>query len=127
MSRKVMDIIKNFDDNTRVILLSTDNYYHTLSRNQSAVAKRGEYNFDHPDALDFDLLAEHMNKLRNGEEVSIPSYDFITHRRTDNATALPTDVDIVILEGLFVLAVPEVVELLNLKVFVKEDVDVCLM
>ena len=58
-----------------------DSFYRSLSGEAIEKCARGEYNFDHPDAFDFTLLLETLNKLKNGKCVEIPIYDFKTHKR----------------------------------------------
>uniref|UniRef100_A0A8D0C467 Phosphoribulokinase/uridine kinase domain-containing protein n=1 Tax=Salvator merianae TaxID=96440 RepID=A0A8D0C467_SALMN len=64
-----------------VVLLSMDSFYKVLNKEQQQAAARNEYNFDHPDAFDFDLLASVLRKLKEGKSVKVPVYDFTTHSR----------------------------------------------
>ncbi|XP_075056520.1 uridine-cytidine kinase-like 1 [Mixophyes fleayi] len=64
-----------------VVLLSMDCFYKVLSKDQQELAARNEYNFDHPDAFDFDLLVNVLRKLKKGKSVKVPVYDFTTHSR----------------------------------------------
>lgn len=99
-------------DNIQV--LSQDSYYKNLSH--LSLEDRKNSNFDCPAAIDFDLLKEHLLKLKNGHTVEVPSYDFTTHNRTDElTTAYPKD--IIIVEGILLLAMPEIRELADIKVF----------
>ncbi|XP_065843109.1 uridine-cytidine kinase-like 1 [Oscarella lobularis] len=65
-----------------VVLLSMDSFYKVLSPEELEKAERSEYDFDHPDAFDFDLLIDTLKKLKEGKNVQIPIYDFTTHKRT---------------------------------------------
>lgn len=64
-----------------VTLLSMDSFYKVLNPEQQELAKKNEYNFDHPDAFDFELLIDTLRKLKDGKRVEVPVYNFVTHRR----------------------------------------------
>eukprot|EP00160_Parvularia_atlantis_P021459 Unigene9315_Nuclearia_a/m.28439 Unigene9315_Nuclearia_a/g.28439 ORF Unigene9315_Nuclearia_a/g.28439 Unigene9315_Nuclearia_a/m.28439 type:complete len:224 (+) Unigene9315_Nuclearia_a:31-702(+) len=64
-----------------VVLLSMDSFYKALTPEQIAQAHRNEYNFDCPEAFDYDLLRETIKLLKAGKQVEIPTYDFSTHSR----------------------------------------------
>lgn len=64
-----------------VTLLSMDSFYKVLNEKQHDIAHRNEYNFDHPDAFDFDLLVETLQRLKEGRKVEVPIYNFVTHAR----------------------------------------------
>lgn len=82
-------------------VLSQDSYYH----DQSARFKEDggmEVNFDHPSALDFDLMCVHLTKLRQGLAVDIPQYDFVTHQRLKESVTFPP-LPMIIVDGILVL------------------------
>lgn len=64
-----------------VTLLSMDSFYKVLNEKQHEIADRNEYNFDHPDAFDFDLLISTLQRLKEGRKVEVPIYNFVTHSR----------------------------------------------
>lgn len=64
-----------------VTLLSMDSFYKVLNEKQHEIADNNEYNFDHPDAFDFDLLIATLQKLKEGRKVEVPIYNFVTHSR----------------------------------------------
>lgn len=64
-----------------VTLLSLDSFYKVLNEKQHEDADRNEYNFDHPDAFDFELLIEMLQRLKEGRKVEVPIYNFVTHSR----------------------------------------------
>jgi uridine kinase len=104
-----------------VTILEHDAYYR--DRPDLTYDERCELNFDHPDALETELLVEHLDRLANGESVNVPSYDFSTHRRRSELTAVaPTPV--VAVEGILVFAEERLRERLDLKVFVDTDADI---
>lgn len=80
-------------------------------------------NYDHPDALDNDLMVEHLDRLRNGESTDVPIYDFVTHlRRPETRLVEPSPV--VIVEGILVFVDPQVRKRLDMKVFVDTASDI---
>lgn len=101
-------------------VLSQDNYYHD---NQNlSLKERDQLNYDHPKAIDFDLLIKHIKALKKGETIDQPIYSFVTHSRTgDYITVEPKNV--LIVEGILVLTNPELLKEYDLKVFVHADSD----
>ncbi|KAK8672513.1 hypothetical protein V6N13_110881 [Hibiscus sabdariffa] len=105
----------------RVVLVNQDSFYRSL--NEAQLRSAHEYNFDHPDAFNTELLLSCMEKLRRGQPVSIPSYDFKTHKSID-PSRLVNPADVIILEGILVLHDSQVRNLMNMKIFVDIDSDV---
>jgi uridine kinase len=99
----------------RVLRLEQDWYYHDLSC-LDPVARQA-YNFDRPEALELDLLCQHLRSLRRGETVLRPDYDFATHTRLDEWQILAPR-ELVLLEGTLVLADAALRELLDIRVYV---------
>lgn len=64
-----------------VTLLSMDCFYKILNERQHEQAERNEYNFDHPDSFDIDLMADVIERLKEGRKVEVPIYNFVTHSR----------------------------------------------
>jgi len=103
-----------------VALLQQDNYYR--DRSNLPVEERDKINFDHPEAFDSELLFEHLDLLRKRKSVASPVYDFCRHIRCDE-TEIVEPRDVVILEGILILANAAIRELLDLKIFVDTDDD----
>ncbi|KAK3089234.1 hypothetical protein FSP39_001983 [Pinctada imbricata] len=76
-----------------VSLLSLDSFYKVLDEKQHQLAAENEYNFDHPDAFDYELLGQTLKRLKSGKKVEVPIYNFITHSREDTSVSLRDDVD----------------------------------
>ncbi len=108
----------------RIAFLAADHYYRDIV--WSSDAQLLAHNFDHPDALDVDLLVEHVGQLRQGRDVAAPVYDFVHHRRATAVKDTPAR-QVVLVEGILILALPEVRELLDLRIFVDTDADVRLL
>ncbi|KAG5381658.1 hypothetical protein IGI04_033128, partial [Brassica rapa subsp. trilocularis] len=117
----VCDMIMSQLHDQRVVLVNQDSFYHSLSAEK--LKKVQEYNFDHPDAFNTEVLLSCMEKLRSGQPVSIPSYDFKTHQSIESASPV-NPADVIILEGILVLNDPQVRDLMNMKIFVDTDADV---
>lgn len=100
----------------RVSILPFDAYYKDLRH--LSMEERSQVNFDHPDSLDADLFASHLEGLSQGLDVCVPVYDFNRHQRADDLTILPAQ-EIVIAEGILLFAFPELVERFDLRVFRK--------
>ncbi|RKP33088.1 uridine kinase [Metschnikowia bicuspidata] len=107
------------------VLLRLDNFYMTLNEEQRAQALESNYDFDHPGAIDMDLLVEKLGSLKQGEKIEIQVYSFASHQRTDKTFTI-YGANVIILEGIFALFDPSVLDLMDIKVFVDTDLDVCL-
>lgn len=108
----------------RIAFLEQDSYYRDVGR-------RGDvdllaHNFDHPDALDTDLLIRHVEALKAGHAVEVPLYDMVTHRRRPQTQSVEPR-PVILLEGILLLAEPRLRDLLDFKIFVDTDPDVRLM
>ena len=105
----------------RSTVLSLDSYYKDLSH--LPLEARASVNFDHPDALDVQLLTQQIRQLRYGKAVAVPCYDFTTHtRRLETLTLQPKAV--VLVEGILLLALEPIGSLFDLKVFVDAPADI---
>lgn len=115
----VRNILKHLNTEN-VLVVSQDNYYK--DHNELSLEERQKINFDHPRSIDFELLTEHVMKLKNGEIIEQPVYSFITHSRTDE-TLVTHPKNVIIVEGILVLTNPELRELFDVKIFVHADSD----
>ena len=106
---------------SEVVFIQQDSYYRNLK--DLPLDFRQVANFDHPDALDNDLLANHVRKLKAGEPVELPIYDFKTHTRLNETRAVAPK-PIVIVEGILIFAEPRLLELMDIKVFVDTPDDI---
>ncbi len=103
-----------------VCVISQDSYYHDTSHLSFEDRKR--INFDHPKAIDFDLLVSHLMELRQGNSFEQPVYSFVEHNRTgETITTFPKKV--IIVEGILILSHPEIREMFDIKIFVHADSD----
>jgi uridine kinase len=104
-------------------ILTLDSYYHPQSH--LSVAERARLNYDHPDSLDWTLLAAHLESLARGEAIEEPSYLFDQHTRS-HVTRRVEPKPYLILEGILALANAEIRSMLDLKIFVTTDAEECL-
>ena len=104
-----------------MITIQQDSYYCDLSH--LTPDERSHVNFDHPDAVDVDLLIRQITNLLMGEAIDMPIYDFVHHVRSEN-TRRVEPAKLIILEGILIFAISELRELMDIKVFVDTDSDV---
>jgi uridine kinase len=104
-----------------VVFIQQDLYYRNLK--DMPLDYRNAANFDHPDAVDNELLINHLKKLRANEPVELPIYDFRTHTRLPATTRIEPK-PIVIVEGILIFAEPRLLEQMDIKVFVDTPDDV---
>jgi len=105
-------------------LVEQDAYYQELKN--TTIEERAKVNFDHPDSIEFSLLVKHLKALKKGKSIKRPIYDFTTHlRKEESVTISPKK--IIIIEGILILSIPEVRELLDVKIFVDTDADEMLL
>ena len=113
------EIVKRLGENVTVLM--HDSYYkahHDLSYEE-----RSQLNYDHPNAFDNDMMAEALAKLKNGESVEVPIYDYTIHDRSENTMTLhPTPV--ILVEGILIYHSAELRNLMDIKLFVDTDADV---
>ncbi|CAO1423612.1 unnamed protein product [Diamesa serratosioi] len=106
-----------------VTLLSMDCFYKILNHKQHDQANRNEYNFDHPDAFDIDLMVDVLRKLKEGRKVEVPVYNFVSHSR-ELTTKTMYGANVIIFEGILTFHSAEILKMLDMKVFVDTDADV---
>ncbi|XP_061836873.1 uridine-cytidine kinase-like 1 isoform X5 [Nerophis lumbriciformis] len=122
VARKIIEAL----DVPWVVLLSMDSFYKVLTTEQQSRAASNDYNFDHPDAFDFDLLTHTLRKLKQGKSVKIPVYDFTTHGRQKEWKTV-YGASVIIFEGIMAFADKDLLQLLDMKIFVDTDSDIRLV
>uniref|UniRef100_A0A4W5MYG1 uridine/cytidine kinase n=1 Tax=Hucho hucho TaxID=62062 RepID=A0A4W5MYG1_9TELE len=150
---KIMELLgqNKIDHHQRqVAILSQDSFYRVLTPDQKAKALKGQFNFDHPDAFDNELIVKTLWDILEGQTVQIPVYDFVTHsrsvvralthslhslisshthcplsgvcvRKEEVVTVYPADV--VLFEGILMFYSQEIRDLFQMKLFVDTDAD----
>ena len=110
----VVDQIVSELPEDEVCIISQDSYYHDTSH--LTLDERTKINFDHPQAIDFELLASHLKELRAGNSFEQPVYSFIEHNRTgETITTYPKKV--IIVEGILILSDPDIRDMFDIKIF----------
>jgi uridine kinase len=107
-----------------VVLVEQDSYYRNLS--DMPLDERHQANFDHPDSIDSDMLVNHILRLKQGLNVEMPLYDFVTHTRSEKIAIIEPK-PVVIVEGILIFSESRVLDLLDCRVFVDTPDDVRLM
>lgn len=120
----VLEHIIDVFGSDHIAVLDHDAYYRDLSHWPRE--ERATFNFDHPNALETDLMRRHLDRLLDGHPIEKPIYDFTNHtRREETKTVAPRPV--VLLEGLLVLAESALVEKMDIKIYVDADDDIRLL
>ncbi len=117
-----MQLKKIFGDD--IATINQDSYYRDISH--LPMSERYAVNFDHTDALYFDLLAEHIRTLKDFNGVSIPNYDFVEGTSRENVHFIKPR-RVIVVEGILLFAVPEVKNIFDIRVFVEADDDIRLL
>ena len=104
-----------------ITVLSHDNYYRRLDHLE--MEQRNQVNYDHPDALETELMVEHLRQLRSGEAIDCPIYDFTVHNRSDETLRI-TPQKVIIVEGILIFADEALRDLMDIRIFVDTDADV---
>jgi uridine kinase len=104
-----------------ILALTQDRYYHDLSF--LPLNDRAQRNFDHPESIEVDLLVDNLERLKSGEPAELPLYDFTRHVRLPEAEQVEPK-QVILLEGILILAIPEVRALLDVRIFVDTDPDI---
>ena len=104
-----------------ISLIETDAYYKDLS--DLPMAQRAMQNFDHPDALDNELLIAQLQELKAGRPVEVPVYDFTTHARTTSTLRVEPH-RVILLEGILIFSDPALRQLMDVRIYVDTDADI---
>lgn len=103
-----------------VVVIPQDSYY--MDNSHLPLEQRQEMNFDHPESIEFDLLVEHIKKLKNGEPIEQPIYSYLTCTRAKETVPIQPR-HVVIVEGILIFSCDELRKLMDIKVFVDADAD----
>jgi uridine kinase len=113
---KIMHVIPE----NHVAVLGQDSYYK--DNHELSFEERQKINYDHPRAIDFDLLIQHVKDLKAGKSIQQPVYSYITHTRTEDFVVVHPK-NVVIVEGILVFTNEELRNLCDIKIFVHADAD----
>lgn len=98
--------------------------YYLPSLPEECRSNSGNLNFDHPLAFDWELLTDHLQKLKSGLPIQVPHYDFKSSTRLETSTRLQAPYDLVLFEGIFALFNQDIRELMDLKCYMHVDADI---
>ncbi|MBN39514.1 MAG: uridine kinase [Acidimicrobiaceae bacterium] len=104
-----------------VSTIAFDSYYR--DQGHMTLDERTQVNYDHPDSLDVELFVSDIQSLRDGSSIETPIYNFSTHTRS-NESKIVTPSDLVVLDGILLLAFPEITNLLDLAVFIEASEEI---
>lgn len=116
----VVHQIMNELPTTEVGIISQDSYYRETSN--LTYEERTKINFDHPRAIDFELITSHLKDLKAGKTIEQPVYSFVTHNRTGDVV-LTHPRKVMIVEGILILSNAELRDMFDIKIFVHADSD----
>ena len=117
LARKIMESVGR----ENVILVEQDSYYRNLA--DMPLDERHQANFDHPDSIDSEMLMNHLKRLKLGQPIEMPVYDFKLHVRSDQHEHIEPK-KVVLVEGILIFAEARIAELLDVKVFVDTPDDI---
>lgn len=117
LARKIIEAVGR----ENVILVEQDSYYRNLA--DMPLDERHQANFDHPDSIDSEMLMNHLKRLRQGQPIEMPVYDFKFHVRSDQTEHIEPK-KVVLVEGILIFAEARIAELLDVKVFVDTPDDI---
>jgi len=113
--RKISESIEDF------VFIPQDNYYR--SAEYITNSNITEFNFDHPNAFDKDLIMQHLADLKNGKAIQMPQYDFVHHRRMEETIEVKPQ-KVIIFEGIMVFYEKMIRDLMDLKIYVDTPDDI---
>ena len=116
----VSDAILERVGSDRIAYIEHDSYYRDLSR--LPLEERRKLNFDHPDALETELLVTHLRLLQAGESIKVPVYDFATYQRRDDTRRVEPR-RVILVEGILIFVDSELREMMDVKLYVDTDAD----
>jgi uridine kinase len=120
IARKILEAVGR----ENVVLVEQDSYYRNLA--DMPLDERRQANFDHPDSIDSDMLVNHIKRLKQGQSIEMPVYDYKTHTRSDESEHIDPK-PVIIVEGILIFAEPRVLDFLDVRVFVDTPDDVRLI
>ncbi|KAL5012637.1 hypothetical protein ScPMuIL_011188 [Solemya velum] len=122
---KIMEQLGQTDVDHRqrqVIIINQDAFYRLLDPEDVIRATKGEFNFDHPDAFDYDFMLKTLRDVVAGKTVEIPNYNYVTNTR-ENHSLKVYPADVVLFEGILTFYFKEIRDMFHMKLFVDTDAD----
>ncbi len=116
----ILNQIKEKFNEEDIGFISQDSYYN--DNGDLSFEEKNKINFDHPDAVDFELMLNHLIDLKNGVNINQPIYSFFDHNRTEKTKTIESK-KIMIVEGILILNNKKLRDLIDIKVFIESSVD----
>ena len=116
----ILEEIKKEFSKSDIGFISQDSYYN--DNGDLSFEEKNKINFDHPDAVDFELMINHLIDLKNGVNINQPIYSFFDHNRTEKTKTIESK-KIMIVEGILILNNKKLRDLIDIKVFIESSVD----
>ena len=116
----ILNQIKEKFNEKNIGFISQDSYYN--DNGDLSFEEKNKINFDHPDAVDFELMINHLIDLKNGVNINQPIYSFFDHNRTEKTKTIESK-KIMIVEGILILNNKKLRDLIDIKVFIESSVD----
>ncbi|MGL5290878.1 MAG: uridine kinase [Vibrionaceae bacterium] len=124
LARTIYNELRAKVGDNQIDVITEDCYYHDQSH--LSMEERVKMNYDHPQALDHDLLCQHLEELIAGRPVHVPQYSYSEHTRVAQTTYM-TPKRVIILEGILLLNDPSLRKLMHASIFMDTPLDICLM
>lgn len=121
----VVNAITDNLKNQKVVVIPQDSYYKDTA--DLTDEEKRIHNFDHPDAIEWELLCKQLKDLKEGKTVEQPIYSFISCTRSKTETVKVEPADVIIIEGILIFTCPELRDQMDIKIFVDADDDDRLM
>lgn len=109
---------------SELAIIEEDAYYR--DQTHLSASERESTNYDHPAALEHELLSQHLTKLRQGEAIDVPIYDYSAHNRSDQTRRVESPT-VLIIEGILLFSNPELMRQFDVKLFIDTPLDICLL
>ena len=113
------NIVRRFEEN--ITVLSHDSYYKR--HDDMTYEERCQLNYDEPNALETELMVQHLDQLKNGQAIDCPVYDFTVHNRSDAVQRIEPR-SVIIVEGILIFQNKQLRDLMDIRIFVDTDADI---
>lgn len=120
--QKIMEKLSQ-DCKRRVALIKQESFYRSLTDEEQNMAKRGCFNFDHPDAIDDEAMRQALQDILDGKPVYLPIHDYQDYKSKPGEFYVVDSADVVLFEGVLIFYFPKVREMFDMKLFVDTDSD----
>ncbi|CAL8085994.1 unnamed protein product [Calicophoron daubneyi] len=122
--RKITDVLRQKSSGKLAVVLSLSSFYRELAPEERMLAEKGQFDYDHPNSFDFKYLLEVLRKIKQHENVTLQLYDCSAYSKyTHNVQEIPSDVDVVIVEGILTFYQKDIRDMFDLKIFIESDAD----